>query len=133
MLKVKLSPRGKKNQITYRIVVAESRSKINGKFVDNLGFYTPQTKTLKIDKNKLTDWQSKGAQITTGLDKLLNPDKYPDKPKKKKKKDKSKAPVDQPSKEKETKPAKKTKDKPVQKTETKDTKNPETKKVKEKK
>ena len=90
MLKVKLSPRGKKNQITYRIVVAESRSKINGKFVDNLGFYTPQTKTLQIDKTKLADWQTKGAQITTGLDKLLHPDKYPAKPKKKKKKDKKK-------------------------------------------
>ena len=87
MLKIKLSPRGKKNQITYRIVVAESKSKINGKFVDNLGFYTPQTKTLQIDKTKLADWQTKGAQITTGLDKLLHPDKYPPKPKKKRKKD----------------------------------------------
>jgi len=104
MLKVKLSPRGKKNQITYRIVVAESRSKINGKFVDNLGFYTPQTKTLKIDKAKLTDWQAKGAQVTTGLDKLLHPDKYPAKPKKKKKKEKT--PPAQKTENKKTTPKK---------------------------
>ena len=120
MLKIKLSPRGKKNQITYRIVVAESRSKINGKFTDNLGFYTPQTKTLQIDKEKLAEWQTKGAQITTGLDKLLHPDKYPAKPKKKKKKDrkekpatstsqKDKTPTPTPTPKVETKEVKKTK------------------------
>lgn len=86
MLKIKLSPRGKKHQITYRLVVAESRSKLKSKYIDNIGFYTPQTKTLKIDKVKLKQWQKNGAQITLGVDKLLSPDKYPDKPKKKKKK-----------------------------------------------
>ena len=85
MLKIKLSPRGKKHQITYRLVVAESRSKLTGKYVDNIGFYTPQTKTLKIDKVKFVKWQKNGAQVTLGVDKLLNPDKYPPKPKKKKK------------------------------------------------
>ena len=89
MLKIKLSPRGKKGQITYRIIVIEARSKINGRFADNLGFYTPQTKTLQIDKDKLAQWQSQGAQVTIGLDKLLHPDKYPAKPKKKRKKDKT--------------------------------------------
>ncbi len=79
MIKVKLLPRGKKHQITYRIVISEDRSKFDGKFIDDLGFYTPQTKTLSIDKEKLADWQKKGAQLTTGVDKLLNPDKYPKK------------------------------------------------------
>jgi small subunit ribosomal protein S16 len=82
MIKIKLLPRGKKHQITYRIVVAQDRSKFDGKFIDDLGFYTPQTKTLSIDKEKLVDWQKKGAQITVGVDKLLNPDKYPNKKKK---------------------------------------------------
>lgn len=84
MIKVKLLPRGKKHQITYRIVIAEDRSKFDGKFIDDLGFYTPQTKTLSIDKEKLVDWQKKGAQLTVGVDKLLNPDKYPKKIKVKK-------------------------------------------------
>ncbi len=84
MIKVKLLPRGKKHQITYRIVIAEDRSKFDGKFIDDLGFYTPQTKTLSIDKDKLVDWQKKGAQLTVGVDKLLNPDKYPKKIKVKK-------------------------------------------------
>jgi len=77
MLKIKLLPRGKKHQITYRIVVAECRSKSDGKFIDDLGFYTPQTKTLQIDQEKLAKWLKNGAQVTEGVDKLLNPDKYP--------------------------------------------------------
>lgn len=77
MLKIKFAPRGKKHQRTFRLVVAEARSKYNGVFVDELGFYTPQTKTFQVDQIKLAEWQKKGAQVTTGVDKLLNPDKYP--------------------------------------------------------
>ncbi len=83
MLKIKLAPRGKIHQITYRIVIAEDRSKLNGKVIDDLGFYTPQTKALEINKEKLADWQKKGAQLTDGVDRLLNPDKYPKKIKEK--------------------------------------------------
>lgn len=84
MLKIKLSPRGKKHQITYRIVISEARSKSVSNFIDDLGFYTPQTKTLNLDKEKFENWQKKGAQVTLGVDKLLNPDKYPRKKKVKK-------------------------------------------------
>jgi small subunit ribosomal protein S16 len=87
MIKIKLLPRGKKHQITYRIVIAESRSKSDGKFIADLGFYTPQTKTLEIDKKSMAEWQKKGAQISEGVDKLLNPDKYPKKIKVKKTKE----------------------------------------------
>lgn len=90
MLKIKLAPRGKKHQITYRIVVAECRSKFDGKFTDDLGFYTPQTKTIELDKKKLAQWQKNGAQITKGVDKLINPDKYPNKKKVSKKQETSK-------------------------------------------
>lgn len=86
MLKIKLAPRGKKHQITYRIVINEARSKSDGSYIDDLGFYTPQTKTLQINKEKMADWIKKGAQITLGVDKLLNPEKYPKKKKVKKEK-----------------------------------------------
>lgn len=77
MLKIKLKPNGKIHQRSFRIVVAPDRSKVNGNFTDDLGFYTPQTKTLQIDQEKLTKWLKNGAQLTDGVDKLLNPDKYP--------------------------------------------------------
>lgn len=77
MLKIKLKPNGKIHQRSFRIVVSPDRSKSNGKFVDDIGFYTPQTKTLQIDKTKMAQWLKNGAQLTEGVDKLLNPDKYP--------------------------------------------------------
>ena len=66
MLKIKLYPTGKKNQVRYRIVVAEKRSKLNGKYIDNLGFYDPLTNpyTFSIDKTKYEQWIEKGAQPT---------------------------------------------------------------------
>lgn len=76
MLKIKFAPRGKKHQRTFRLVVAEARTKFNGNFVDDLGFYTPQTKTFQVDQVKLAQWIKKGAQVTLGVDRLLNPDKH---------------------------------------------------------
>ncbi len=108
MLKIKLAPHGKIHQITYRIVVAQDRSKLNGPTIDELGFYTPQTKVLEVNKEKLADWQKKGAQVTYGVDRLLNPDKYPKKVKPKVEKEKiekvaevktEEAPVEEPKSE----------------------------------
>jgi len=71
MLKIKLSLRGKKNRRTYRIVVAEARSKRDGKFVDDLGWWNPHENTHRIDKKKMVVWQQKGAQLTEGVRRLL--------------------------------------------------------------
>lgn len=84
MLKIKLKPTGKIHQRSFRIVVAPLRSKYNGKVTADLGFYTPQTNTLNLDKKELERWLKNGAQITEGVDKLLNPKKYPRVKKKKK-------------------------------------------------
>jgi len=73
MLTIRLFPKGKKHQRTFRIVVAEKRSKSNGGFVDDLGFFIPQTKELKIDQDKLSRWQKNGAKISTGAEKILSP------------------------------------------------------------
>ncbi len=87
MLKIKLQTRGKKHQRTFRIVLAEARSKADGKFIDDLGSYNPITKEMSLDKDKMKKWIKNGAQLTTGVDKLLNPGKYPKKKKKVKKQD----------------------------------------------
>ena len=91
MLKIKLRPRGKKHQKTYRIVIAEARSKLNGKFTDDIGHYNPFTKELVIDKDKMKQWIKKGAKLTLGVNRLLEPKKYP-----KKKKDRTKPAKDTP-------------------------------------
>ncbi|RLC33557.1 30S ribosomal protein S16 [Candidatus Shapirobacteria bacterium] len=94
MLRIRLFPKGKKHQRTFRIVVAERRTKANGRFVEDLGYYTPQTKVLKINKEKMDKWIKQGAQISLGVNRLLDPKKYP---KKKKNRDKKK---ESPTKEK---------------------------------
>ena len=86
-------PRGKAHQRTFRVVVAEARSKSNGNFTDDLGFFTPQTKTINIDQKKLDQWIKNGAQLTAGVDKLVHPDKYPTKAKIKREKPVKEAPT----------------------------------------
>lgn len=71
MLKIKLSQRGKKHQRTFRIVVAEARSKRDGKFVDDLGWWNPHENHFKINEEKLRCWQEKGAQLTEGVRNFL--------------------------------------------------------------
>lgn len=71
MLKIKLVPVGKKHQISYRIGVCESKSKITGHLVENIGFYRPDSKELSLDREKLASWLVKGAQITPGLRKII--------------------------------------------------------------
>lgn len=75
MLKIKLFPQGKKHQRSFRIVVAENRSKHNGIYLDSLGFYLPETKEVKLDQDKLKKWTGFGAQITEGVAKLISPSK----------------------------------------------------------
>lgn len=71
---IRLSRVGKKNQPTYRILVCDTRSKRNGKFIDQLGCYNPNVKpsNLKIDHQKLDSWVKKGAIISGGLRKILS-------------------------------------------------------------
>ncbi len=66
MLKIKLSRTGKKHQPSYRIVVAERRSKRDGKFVALLGHFNPLTSpsTIVLDTKSYDEWLAKGAQPT---------------------------------------------------------------------
>ncbi len=66
MLKIKLSRTGKKNQPSFRIVVQEARSKVNGKNAEALGYYMPLSTpaVIKIDKKRYQEWVNKGAQPT---------------------------------------------------------------------
>lgn len=71
MLSIKLKPIGKKGQISYRIVVAEARSKLKGRFVEDLGWYNPYTNEFKVDEEKTKKWLSSGAQATDSVHNLL--------------------------------------------------------------
>jgi len=73
-LVVKLKQRGAKKSHTYKIVVAESRSKRDGKSVAEIGYYNPLVKPpiIFVDKKNLSYWQEKGAKLSQGVAKILN-------------------------------------------------------------
>ena len=73
MIKIRFSRTGAKNQISYRIVACEARSKRDGKTLAILGFYDPKTKpaTIKINQELFEAWLKKGAQITPAVKALI--------------------------------------------------------------
>ena len=74
MLKIRLRRVGGKKQPSYRIVVAESTSPRDGKFVEIVGFYNPRTEpeTITVKEERVLYWLSVGAQPTESLAQLLN-------------------------------------------------------------
>jgi len=71
MLAIKLKIIGRKNQRTFRVIVQETRTKLGGKNVEDLGWYNPHTNQFKIDKARADYWISNGAQPTDSVATLL--------------------------------------------------------------
>ena len=73
MVKIRLARHGQKREAIYRIVVQEASQPRNGKAIDELGFYNPNTApaTIKIDVEKANEWITRGAQPTTVVRKLI--------------------------------------------------------------
>jgi len=65
-VKIRLKRMGAKKKPFYRVVVADSRSPRDGKFIEELGYYNPLTSPaeIKIDSEKAEKWLSNGAQPT---------------------------------------------------------------------
>jgi small subunit ribosomal protein S16 len=62
---------GKRKQRSYRIVAIESRNPRDGKYLEQLGWYNPHSKELKIDEEGIKRWQDKGAILTDAVKALL--------------------------------------------------------------
>jgi small subunit ribosomal protein S16 len=72
-VKLRLTRVGSKKNPIYRVVAADSRSPRDGKFLEIVGRYNPQTEpsTIELDEAKVKDWLAKGAQPTEPVAKLL--------------------------------------------------------------
>lgn len=66
MLAIKLTRMGAKKKPFYRIVVAEKRSKRDGRFVESIGYYDPcrNPAEIKLDQERVAYWLKCGAQPT---------------------------------------------------------------------
>lgn len=65
-VKIRLRRMGAKKNPFYRIVVADTRSPRDGRFIEEIGYYDPIKKPaeVKIDEAKAQDWLKKGAQLS---------------------------------------------------------------------
>jgi small subunit ribosomal protein S16 len=71
MLAIKLKRVGKKKQASFRIVVKEKRSKMQGTSNEDLGFFNPRTNEVKVDGEKALAWMKKGAKPTDTVHNIL--------------------------------------------------------------
>ncbi len=72
-VKIRLRRMGRKKRPFYRVIVADSRSPRNGRFIEEIGWYDPlqDPGVIKIDEEKAKKWLANGAQPTDTARSLL--------------------------------------------------------------
>lgn len=72
-VKIRLRRMGARNNPFYRVVVADSRSPRDGRFIEEIGYYDPKSDpaVININKEKAEEWIKKGAQPTDTVKRLL--------------------------------------------------------------
>lgn len=72
-VKIRLARHGAKKAPFYRVVVADGRSRRDGRFIEVVGRYNPRTEPsfVELDVEKVEEWIAKGAQPTEAVVKLL--------------------------------------------------------------
>jgi small subunit ribosomal protein S16 len=72
-VRVRLTRVGSNKNPIWRVVVADQRSPRDGRFIEAIGHYNPQTdpSTIEIDEQRLEHWLARGAQPTNTVKKLM--------------------------------------------------------------
>jgi len=75
MVIIRLSRGGSKNRPYFHVVVADSRNRRDGRFIERVGFYNPLAaegnEALRLELERVGHWQSKGAQLSDTVAKLV--------------------------------------------------------------
>lgn len=75
MVIIRLSRGGSKNRPFFNVVVADSRNRRDGRFIERVGFYNPIAhegqEALRLQMERVSFWQSKGAQLSDAVAKLV--------------------------------------------------------------
>lgn len=75
MVIIRLSRGGSRNRPFYNVVVADSRNRRDGRFIERVGFYnsiaTEKQEALRLDLERVSYWQSKGAQLSEAVARLV--------------------------------------------------------------
>ena len=72
--RIRLARHGRKKQAFYHIIVADQRSPRDGKFIEKLGTYNPNTNpaTINLKFDDAVNWIMKGAQPSDAMKSILN-------------------------------------------------------------
>ena len=72
-VKIRLRRMGQKKATFYRIVVADSRSPRDGRFIEEIGYYDPtkEPSEIRVDEEAAKKWLANGAQPTQTVEKIL--------------------------------------------------------------
>lgn len=75
MVIIRLSRGGSKKNPFYNVVVADSRNRRDGRFIERIGFYSPMakigTEALRIDNERVTHWKGHGAILSDSVHRLV--------------------------------------------------------------
>ncbi len=75
MVVIRLARGGAKKRPFFNLVVADSRHARDGRFIERIGFYNPKApegqETLRIDRERLSYWQAKGATLSDTAARLV--------------------------------------------------------------
>ena len=71
MVKIRLKRVGAKKAPHYRIVAVDSRTRRDGKPIEELGYYNPRSKNLQLNKEAVEKWMKNGAQPSDTVASLL--------------------------------------------------------------
>lgn len=72
MVKIRLKRQGRKHRPFYRVVVTDIRNRRQGEPMEELGYYNPMTKELKLNKVLAEEWLAKGAQPSDTAKRLID-------------------------------------------------------------
>lgn len=80
-VKIRLARGGRKKVACYRIVVADSRSPRDGRFIETIGTYNPQSdpKEFKVNIERVGYWLKHGADVSATVKNLLDQDRFKEK------------------------------------------------------
>jgi small subunit ribosomal protein S16 len=73
MLMIRLRRGGAKHNAIYRVVVSDSRKRPSSDYVDQVGFYNPNSDPpeIRIDLDKVSEWKGKGASVSETVRSLI--------------------------------------------------------------
>ena len=76
-VKIRLARTGRKNVVRFRVVVADGRMKRDGRFLESIGTYNPQTnpKTFQFKLDRVAYWLKQGAEPSETIMNLLKQDR----------------------------------------------------------